>query len=75
VFVVIGQSDLQRVAARKPENVEDMFETAAAQEVAHRRSLLIAQLRAKGALAIETTTSFSALLVNMYLEIKLRGRL
>jgi uncharacterized protein (DUF58 family) len=75
LFVLIGQPDLQQVAGRKPENAEDMFETAAAQEVAHRRDVLLARLRAQGALAVETRTTFSPMLVNMYLEIKLRNRL
>jgi uncharacterized protein (DUF58 family) len=75
VFVVVGQPDLQVVAARKPETAHQMFETAAAQEVAHRRDLLLARLRARGALAVEARSAFSPMLVNLYLELKQRNRL
>jgi hypothetical protein len=53
-----------------------MYETAAAQEVVHRRELLLAVLRERGVLALEHGSgSLSPVLVNSYLEIKERSRL
>jgi uncharacterized protein (DUF58 family) len=76
LFVVIGQPDLARIASRVPSNASEMFETAAAQEVEQRRELLLATLRARGALALETTSaSLSAAIVNGYLDVKQRNRL
>jgi uncharacterized protein (DUF58 family) len=75
LFVVIGQPDLQRVAMRTPETAGDMYETAAAQEVVHRREVLLARLRAQGALALEASSKLSPALVNAYLDVKQRNRL
>jgi uncharacterized protein (DUF58 family) len=75
LFLVIGQPDLAAVATRKPESVTDMFLTAAAQEVVYRRELLLARLRARGALALEVSARLSPTLVNAYLDIKQRSRL
>jgi uncharacterized protein (DUF58 family) len=75
LFLVIGQPDLTAVATRKPGSASDMFLTAAAQEVVHRRELLLARLRARGALALEVSAGWSPALVNAYLEIKQRNRL
>jgi uncharacterized protein (DUF58 family) len=76
LFLVIGQPDLNELAAAKPASVEDMYQQAAAQEVVHRRELLLARLRERGALALETTSNkLSTLLVNSYLEIKQRNQL
>jgi uncharacterized protein (DUF58 family) len=76
LFVVIGQPDLARLAASRPANTSEMFATTAAQETIYRRELLLAQLRERGALALEA--DFGALattLVNSYLEVKQRSRL
>jgi len=74
--VVIGQPDLNELAAKKPEDVDAMYETAAAQEMVHRRELLLARLRERGALAMETSSSkLSTSVVNSYLEIKQRSQL
>jgi len=75
LFLVIGQPDLAAVATRKPDSASEMFLTAAAQEVVHRRELLLARLRARGAMAIEASAGLSLGLVNAYLEIKQRNRL
>jgi uncharacterized protein (DUF58 family) len=76
LFVVIGQPDLNEMAAKEPEDVDAMYETAAAQEMVHRRELLLARLRERGALAMETSTSkLSTTVVNSYLEIKQRSQL
>jgi uncharacterized protein (DUF58 family) len=75
LFVVIGQPDLQRIATRKAASVDEMYETAAAEEVLHRRDLLLARLRSQGALAFESGVRLSPALVSAYLEVKLRNRL
>ena len=75
LFVVIGQPDLDAVAHRTPKTVDEMYETAAAAEVGHRRDLLLARLRARGALALEVSTKLSPALVNAYLDVKQMGRL
>jgi len=76
LFVVIGQPDLNMLAAQRPEDVEEMYQTAAAQEVVHRRELLLARLRERGALAMETSSGkLSTAVVNSYLEIKQRSQL
>ena len=53
-----------------------MYEIAAAQEILHRRELLLARMRERGALALETTSSkLSTTVVNSYLEVKQRSQL
>jgi uncharacterized protein (DUF58 family) len=76
LLVVIGQPDLNELAAQRPEDVDEMYQIAAAQEVVHRRELLLARLRERGALAIETSSGkLSTTVVNSYLEIKRRSQL
>jgi len=75
LFVVIGQPDLHQIAMRKADTADEMYETAAAQEVVHRRDVLLARLRAQGALALEATAKLSPALVNAYLDVKQRNRL
>jgi uncharacterized protein (DUF58 family) len=76
LFVVIGQPDLNELAAQRPEDIDHMYQVAAAQEVVHRRELLLARLRERGALAMETGSGkLSASVVNSYLEIKQRSQL
>jgi hypothetical protein len=76
MFVVIGEPDLRRVAERRPGGVHEMYESAAAQDVLHRRERLLGSLREGGALAFETTSSrLAAALVNSYLDLKQRNRL
>lgn len=75
LFTVIGQPDLHAAASARPEDVTEMYRAAAAQEVVHRRDVLLARLRSRGALAIEASTSLSPAVVNAYLEIKQKNRL
>ncbi|HEY1271415.1 MAG TPA: DUF58 domain-containing protein [Terriglobales bacterium] len=76
LFVVIGQPDLVRLAAKDPEDEQQMYAVAAAQEMVHRRELLLARLRERGALAVEVSSSqVTPRLVNSYLEIKERSQL
>ncbi|MGC2183214.1 MAG: DUF58 domain-containing protein, partial [Terriglobales bacterium] len=76
LFVVIGQPDLRTVASLRPASVSEMYQVSAAQEVIHRRELLLARLRERGALAVEAESGeLAPLLVNSYLEIKQKNRL
>jgi hypothetical protein len=53
-----------------------MYRIAAAQEMVHRRELLLARLRERGALAMEVSAgSVSPVVVNAYLQIKERSQL
>ncbi len=74
LFTVIAQNDLNELAARRPENAEELYEIAAAQEMVHRRETLIGKVRNKGALALEIAPSrLTTSLVNQYLEVKERN--
>ena len=76
LFVVIGQPDLARVAAAEPQSVSDMYRTTAAQETLHRREVLLAKLRQRGALAVEVSSAKAAVtVVNSYLDVKQRSLL
>lgn len=76
LFIVIGQPDLGKLAAKNPMTASEMYQVAAAQEVVHRRELLLARLRERGALALEVTSgAVSPVLVNAYLQIKERNQL
>jgi uncharacterized protein (DUF58 family) len=71
LFVAIEQRDLRKIAAMRPENQQQMFAGAAAQEMVHWRELLLARLRQRGALTLETyPEEMTSLVLNRYLEIK-----
>ena len=74
LFTVIAQRDLTLLASKYPETAEEMYETAAAQEVVQRREALLTRVREKGALTLEVTPSkLTTILVNQYLEVKERS--
>ena len=76
LFVVIGQPDLRLAASQRPKNTSQMYQVTAAQEVIHRRELLLARLRERGALAVEADSGeLAPLLVNSYLTIKQKNQL
>jgi len=76
VLLVIGQPDLGEMASRTPDSVERMYLSAAAQEMTHRREVLLALLRQRGALALEVDSAgAAAAAVNSYLEVKERNLL
>ena len=76
LFVIIGQPDLGELASKTPQSETEMYEVAAAQEMVHRRELLLARLRERGALALEVSSGpVSPVLVNSYLQIKERNQL
>ena len=76
LFVVIGQPDLGELASKVPNSESEMYRVAAAQEMLHRRELLLSRLRERGALAMEVSYgSVSPVLINAYLQIKERNQL
>jgi uncharacterized protein (DUF58 family) len=76
LFGVISQPELAALAYRSPASETEMYWHAAAQEMVHRRDLLLRQLRQQGALAVEFEPGrLSTALVNHYLEIKERSLL
>jgi uncharacterized protein (DUF58 family) len=76
LFVVIGQPDLQAVASKRPETAGEMYQVSAAQEVMHRREVLLGRLRERGALTVEADSGeLAPLLVNSYLQIKQKNQL
>lgn len=71
LFVTIRQTDLINLAAQRPNDPRQMFDIAAAQELVHRRSILLAQLRDQGVLTIETEPeNLTSAVLNRYLEVK-----
>ncbi len=71
LFVAMRQAGMLTLAARQPEDRRQMFDTAAAQELVHRRMLLMAQLRNQGALTLETDAeNLTAAVLNRYLDVK-----
>jgi uncharacterized protein (DUF58 family) len=76
LFVVIGQPDLAGLAASEPDSVTNMYRTTAAQEALHRREVLLAKLRQRGALAVEVSSAAASVtVVNSYLDVKARNLL
>ena len=68
--------ELRALAARRPESTTEMYQYAAAQEVIHRRELLLRRMREQGALAMEFLPGqLSSEIVNQYLQIKSKGLL
>jgi uncharacterized protein (DUF58 family) len=71
LFVAIEQRDLRAIAGMRPANQQQMFAGAAAQEMVHWRELLLARLRQRGALTLETyPEEMTSFVLNRYLEIK-----
>jgi len=64
LFVAMAQPEVELIARARPKNVEQMFRSAAAQEMAGRRELLLARLHEQGALTLD---------LNHYLTVKERA--
>jgi uncharacterized protein (DUF58 family) len=74
LLAVISQPEMRQLLEREPETAREMYRYAAAQEIVHRRDLLLRGLREQGALALEIEPSrLSTSLVNQYLEAKERS--
>ena len=71
LFVAMRQTEMLALAGRRPEDRHEMFTVAAAQELVHRRMVLMAQLREQGALTLETEPeNLTAAVLNRYLDVK-----
>jgi uncharacterized protein (DUF58 family) len=74
LFVAMAQPEVATIARAVPQTVEQMFRSAAAQEMASRRDLLLARLRDQGAITMDTLPSqMTANVLNHYLSIKERA--
>jgi uncharacterized protein (DUF58 family) len=74
LFVAMAQPDVEAIANARPRNVEQMFRTSAAQELAARRELLLARLREQGALTLDLDPAqLTAAVLNQYLKVKERA--
>jgi uncharacterized protein (DUF58 family) len=71
LFVVPAPEEMSALVAEPPGNAARMFERTAAQEMLQRRELLLAGLRRRGALTLQTPSAkISTAVLNRYLEIK-----
>jgi uncharacterized protein (DUF58 family) len=76
VLVLLKHPELEELAARKPKTKDEMFHSAAAQEMLERRRETIAQLERQGVLIVETTAAEVGMkAVSKYLEVKAEGLL
>ncbi len=76
LFVAMAQPEVKRIADARPKNAEQMFLAAAAQEMAARRELLLAQLQEQGALTLDLVPeALTSAVLNRYLEVKERAML
>jgi uncharacterized protein (DUF58 family) len=74
LFVAMAQPDVAAIADAQPKNVEEMFRSAAAQELAARRQLLLARLREQGALTLDLDPAqLTPAVLNQYLKVKERA--
>jgi len=74
LFVAMAQPEVESIARARPKNVEQMFRSAAAQEMAGRRELLLARLHEQGALTLDLNPqSLTSSVLNQYLTVKERA--
>lgn len=71
LFVVPAPEEIIALIEEQPRNAMQMFERTAAQEMLQRRELLLAQLRARGALTLQVPAAqIATAVLNRYLEVK-----
>lgn len=74
LFTVIGQPELRAALTARPATAKEMFRFVAAQEVVHRRDVLLRTLRQQGVLTLEVDPArLSSAVVNQYLGAKERS--
>lgn len=74
LFVAMAQPEVERIAHSRPANIEGMFRAAAAQELATRREILLAQLAEQGALTLDLAPeALTSAVLNQYLKVKERA--
>ena len=76
VLVLLQHPELDALAERLPATQEEMYRSAAAQEMLERRRETMAQLRRQGVLIVETTAAEVGVnAISKYLEVKAQGLL
>jgi uncharacterized protein (DUF58 family) len=76
VLVLLEHPELGVFARIQPRSVAEMFAITAANEMLARRRMVVAQLRRRGVLVLETSPENAGIAaINRYLEIKSRGTL
>jgi uncharacterized protein (DUF58 family) len=76
VLLLVEHPELEQFARSAPQDAEQMFAVAAANEVLERRRAVVAQLLRRGVMVVETSPAEVGLAaINQYLEIKARGTL
>ncbi|HUX28981.1 MAG TPA: DUF58 domain-containing protein [Terracidiphilus sp.] len=74
LFVAMAQPEVEAIARTRPQNVEQMFRAAAAQEMAGHRELLLARLHEQGALTLDLNPeALTSSVLNQYLRVKERA--
>lgn len=74
LFTVISQPELRELLATRPANKLETYRYVAAQEIVHRRDVLLRTLRQQGALTLEIEPAkLSSAVVNQYLQAKERS--
>ena len=74
LFVAMAQPEVELIARARPKSVEQMFRSAAAQEMAGRRELLLARLHEQGALTLDLNPeALTSSVLNQYLTVKERA--
>jgi uncharacterized protein (DUF58 family) len=76
LFAVIANPELRSLANTEPMDPEQMYRITAACEIIHRREMLLANLRSRGAYTLEVgAEGLTSAIVEQYLEIKGRNLL
>ena len=76
LFVVLGQPDVAEAAWSSPPSSSAMYRAMAAEEMIHRRDLLLRSLHTQGALTVQVDPQhLTPALLDRYLEIKERSML
>ncbi|HME56771.1 MAG TPA: DUF58 domain-containing protein, partial [Terracidiphilus sp.] len=74
LFIAMAQPEVESIAQARPKNVEQMFRSSAAQEMAGRRELLLARLHEQGALTLDLNPeALTSTVLNQYLTVKERA--
>ena len=74
LFVAMAQPEVEQIAQARPKNLEQMFRSSAAQEMAGRRELLLARLHEQGALTLDLNPeALTSSVLNQYLTVKERA--
>jgi len=74
LFVAMAQPEVESIAQSRPSTVEQMFLSTAAQQMAARRSLLLARLHEQGALTLDLNPeALTSSVLNRYLMVKERA--